>query len=47
MTVRREMRWGQNVLECRQDTFYFAGLLNRVFMGRVTLASSSLDILTP
>ena len=33
------------MLEGRQDTCYFAGLLSRFFMGRVALASSSLDIL--
>lgn len=45
MTVRREVNWGQNLLECRQDTCYFAGLLSRGFLGRVPLASSPLDIL--
>lgn len=38
---------GPHVLECRQDTGYLAGLLNRIFMERVALASSSLDVLNP
>lgn len=41
----RKRKGGQNVLEGRQDTCYFASLLSRFFMGRVALASSSLDIL--
>lgn len=45
MAVRGRGRGRQNVLECRKDTCFFAGLLNRVFTGRVALASSSPDIL--